>query len=149
MWEAFRIFLDRVPDTMEYQQWVYACQRDSLCMEDLARNFSSTQEHLDMVASVSSCLCPIANSVQTSCQYSPNVPISLNWIFYLSFYREWILKMNRRGKNPKDDLEFKGFLVSVFTVWQLTCLVFGPKPLRISRMRSPDLWEMRKSHHVL
>ncbi|XP_050989435.1 interphotoreceptor matrix proteoglycan 1 [Labeo rohita] len=51
VWEAFRIFLDRVPDTMEYQQWVYACQRDSLCMEDLARNFSSTQEHLDMVAS--------------------------------------------------------------------------------------------------
>ncbi|XP_073668567.1 interphotoreceptor matrix proteoglycan 1 [Paramisgurnus dabryanus] len=51
VWEAFRIFLDRVPDTTEYQQWVYACQRDSLCMEDLARNFSSTQEHLDMVAS--------------------------------------------------------------------------------------------------
>ncbi|XP_067311469.1 interphotoreceptor matrix proteoglycan 1 [Pseudorasbora parva] len=51
VWEAFRIFLDRVPDTMEYQQWVYACQRDSLCMEDLAQNFSSTQEHLDMVAS--------------------------------------------------------------------------------------------------
>ncbi|KAK7142087.1 hypothetical protein R3I94_011701 [Phoxinus phoxinus] len=51
VWEAFRIFFDRVPDTMEYQQWVYACQRDSLCMEDLARNFSSTQEHLDMVAS--------------------------------------------------------------------------------------------------
>ncbi|XP_016148303.1 interphotoreceptor matrix proteoglycan 1-like [Sinocyclocheilus grahami] len=51
VWEAFRIFLDRVPDTMEYQQWVYACQRDSLCMEDLARNFSSRQEHLDMVAS--------------------------------------------------------------------------------------------------
>ncbi|XP_016312956.1 interphotoreceptor matrix proteoglycan 1-like isoform X2 [Sinocyclocheilus anshuiensis] len=51
VWEAFRIFLDRVPDTMEYQQWVYACQRDSLCMEDLARNFSSTQEHLHVVAS--------------------------------------------------------------------------------------------------
>ncbi|XP_052001645.1 interphotoreceptor matrix proteoglycan 1-like [Xyrauchen texanus] len=51
VWEAFRIFLDRVPDTMEYQQWVYACQRDSLCMDDLAQNFSSTQEHLAMVAS--------------------------------------------------------------------------------------------------
>ncbi|XP_030643277.1 interphotoreceptor matrix proteoglycan 1 [Chanos chanos] len=50
VWEAFQIFLDRVPDTMEYQQWVYACQRDSLCAEDLAQNFTSTQEHLDMVA---------------------------------------------------------------------------------------------------
>uniref|UniRef100_A0A3B1KKF4 Interphotoreceptor matrix proteoglycan 1 n=1 Tax=Astyanax mexicanus TaxID=7994 RepID=A0A3B1KKF4_ASTMX len=48
VWEAFQIFLDRVPDTVEYQQWVYACQRDSLCVDDLARNFSSTQEHLDM-----------------------------------------------------------------------------------------------------
>ncbi|XP_051502337.1 interphotoreceptor matrix proteoglycan 1-like isoform X2 [Myxocyprinus asiaticus] len=51
VWEAFRIFLDRVPDTMEYHQWVYACQRNSLCMDDLAQNFSSTQEHLAMVAS--------------------------------------------------------------------------------------------------
>ncbi|TRY86966.1 hypothetical protein DNTS_032757 [Danionella cerebrum] len=53
VWEAFRIFLDRVPDTVEYQEWVYACQKDSLCMKDLARNFTNTQEHLDMVASVS------------------------------------------------------------------------------------------------
>lgn len=50
VWEAFQIFLDRVPDTVEYQQWVYACQKDSLCVDDLARNFSGTQEHLDMVA---------------------------------------------------------------------------------------------------
>ncbi|KAL2098785.1 hypothetical protein ACEWY4_005265 [Coilia grayii] len=50
VWEAFQIFLDRVPDTMEYHQWVEACQRDSLCMDDLARNFSSSQEHLDMIA---------------------------------------------------------------------------------------------------
>ncbi|XP_062379478.1 interphotoreceptor matrix proteoglycan 1 [Sardina pilchardus] len=50
VWEAFQIFLDRVPDTIEYHQWVEACQRDSLCVDDLARNFSSNQEHLDMVA---------------------------------------------------------------------------------------------------
>ncbi|KAB5562385.1 hypothetical protein PHYPO_G00017190 [Pangasianodon hypophthalmus] len=50
VWEAFQIFLDRVPDTTEFQQWVHACQTDSLCVEDLAHNFSSTQEHLDMVA---------------------------------------------------------------------------------------------------
>ncbi|XP_048126849.1 interphotoreceptor matrix proteoglycan 1 isoform X1 [Alosa alosa] len=50
VWEAFQIFLDRVPDTIEYHQWVEACQRDSLCVDDLVRNFSSNQEHLDMVA---------------------------------------------------------------------------------------------------
>ncbi|GAA6108726.1 interphotoreceptor matrix proteoglycan 2 [Tachysurus ichikawai] len=50
VWEAFQIFLDRVPDMTEFQQWVHACQTDSLCVEDLAHNFSSSQEHLDIVA---------------------------------------------------------------------------------------------------
>ncbi|KAM8833101.1 interphotoreceptor matrix proteoglycan 1 isoform 2-T2 [Synchiropus picturatus] len=50
IWEAFRIFLDRVPSSEEYRVWVYACQHENLCMDDLAQNFSSSQEHLDMVA---------------------------------------------------------------------------------------------------
>ncbi|KAM4724221.1 interphotoreceptor matrix proteoglycan 1 isoform 2-T2 [Anableps anableps] len=50
IWEAFRIFLDRVPDPEEYWAWVYTCQNENLCMDDLAQNFSSSQEHLDMVA---------------------------------------------------------------------------------------------------
>ncbi|XP_061552753.1 interphotoreceptor matrix proteoglycan 1 isoform X2 [Phycodurus eques] len=50
IWEAFRIFLDRVPKTEEYRSWVYTCQHENLCMDDLAQNFSSSQEHLDMVA---------------------------------------------------------------------------------------------------
>ncbi|XP_061599899.1 interphotoreceptor matrix proteoglycan 2 isoform X2 [Cololabis saira] len=50
IWEAFRIFLDRVPDAEEYRAWVYTCQHENLCMDDLAHNFSSSQEHLDMVA---------------------------------------------------------------------------------------------------
>ncbi|XP_063353927.1 interphotoreceptor matrix proteoglycan 1 isoform X3 [Pelmatolapia mariae] len=49
IWEAFRIFLDRVPNSEEYRAWVYTCQHENLCMEDLAQNFSSSQEHLDMV----------------------------------------------------------------------------------------------------
>ncbi|KAM6968613.1 interphotoreceptor matrix proteoglycan 1 [Tautogolabrus adspersus] len=50
IWEAFRIFFDRVPDSEEYSSWVYTCQHENLCMDDLAKNFSSAQEHLDMVA---------------------------------------------------------------------------------------------------
>ncbi|XP_026161012.1 interphotoreceptor matrix proteoglycan 1 [Mastacembelus armatus] len=50
VWEAFRIFLDRVPNSEEYRAWVYTCQRENLCMDDLAQNFSSSQEHLEMVA---------------------------------------------------------------------------------------------------
>ncbi|MBN3301796.1 IMPG1 protein, partial [Amia calva] len=49
VWEAFRVFLDRIPDTAEYQRWVTTCQQQSLCIADLARNFSNSQEHLDMV----------------------------------------------------------------------------------------------------
>uniref|UniRef100_A0A3B4AP59 Interphotoreceptor matrix proteoglycan 1 n=1 Tax=Periophthalmus magnuspinnatus TaxID=409849 RepID=A0A3B4AP59_9GOBI len=54
IWEAFRVFFDRVPSSEEYMSWVYTCQHENLCMDDLARNFSSSPEHLDMVARVSS-----------------------------------------------------------------------------------------------
>lgn len=50
VWEAFRIFLDRVPNTEEFKHWVSACHHGSICLDDMAHNFSSTQEHLDMVA---------------------------------------------------------------------------------------------------
>ncbi|XP_056281516.1 interphotoreceptor matrix proteoglycan 1 isoform X2 [Pseudoliparis swirei] len=50
IWEAFRIFLDRVPNSEEYGAWLHTCQHENLCMDDLAQNFSSSQEHLDMVA---------------------------------------------------------------------------------------------------
>lgn len=53
IWEAFRIFFDRVPNSEEYRAWVYACQHQNLCMDDLAQNFSSSQEHQDLVARVS------------------------------------------------------------------------------------------------
>ncbi|KAJ3606690.1 hypothetical protein NHX12_026209, partial [Muraenolepis orangiensis] len=45
VWEAFRIFLDRVPGTVEYGHWVAVCQDESLCISDLARNFSASEEH--------------------------------------------------------------------------------------------------------
>ncbi|XP_053290839.1 interphotoreceptor matrix proteoglycan 1 [Pleuronectes platessa] len=50
IWEAFRIFFDRVPNSEEYRAWVYTCQHQNLCMDELAQNFSSTQEHLELVA---------------------------------------------------------------------------------------------------
>ncbi|KAJ8398181.1 hypothetical protein AAFF_G00430250 [Aldrovandia affinis] len=49
VWEAFRVFLDRLPSNEEYQRWVTACQNEPLCLDDLARNFSHSQEHIDMV----------------------------------------------------------------------------------------------------
>ncbi|XP_073673076.1 uncharacterized protein impg1a isoform X2 [Garra rufa] len=49
VWEAFRIFLDRIPSSLEYQKWVHKCQHDSMCISDLAMNFSNSQEHIDMI----------------------------------------------------------------------------------------------------
>ncbi|KAM4713352.1 uncharacterized protein impg1a isoform 2-T3 [Anableps anableps] len=49
VWEAFRIFLDRIPGTSEYQTWVHACQQESLCISDIAKNFSSSEEHISLI----------------------------------------------------------------------------------------------------
>ncbi|XP_063082996.1 interphotoreceptor matrix proteoglycan 1 isoform X2 [Cavia porcellus] len=49
VWEAYRIFLDRIPDTGEYQQWVSTCQQETFCLFDIGRNFSSSQEHLNLL----------------------------------------------------------------------------------------------------
>ncbi|XP_075197618.1 interphotoreceptor matrix proteoglycan 1 [Anomaloglossus baeobatrachus] len=49
VWEAFRIFMDRIPQTSEYQSWVDACQQESFCIFDIGKNFSSSQEHLDII----------------------------------------------------------------------------------------------------
>ncbi|TDH00760.1 hypothetical protein EPR50_G00192030 [Perca flavescens] len=49
VWEAFRIFFDRIPGTAEYQRWVHTCQHESLCISDLTKNFSSSEEHMGMI----------------------------------------------------------------------------------------------------
>uniref|UniRef100_A0A8C7NCQ9 Interphotoreceptor matrix proteoglycan 1 n=1 Tax=Oncorhynchus mykiss TaxID=8022 RepID=A0A8C7NCQ9_ONCMY len=46
VWEAFRIFFDRIPVTTEYTTWVHTCQHESLCLADLATNFSNSEEHM-------------------------------------------------------------------------------------------------------
>lgn len=73
IWEAFQIFLDRVPNSEEYKAWVYTCQHENLCMDDLAQNFSSSQEHLEMVARVSAATAPLLRHAHTTwfcCQFS-------------------------------------------------------------------------------
>ncbi|XP_071998186.1 interphotoreceptor matrix proteoglycan 1 isoform X2 [Engystomops pustulosus] len=49
VWEAFRIFMDRIPQTTEYQTWVDACQQESFCLFDIGKNFSTSQGHLDII----------------------------------------------------------------------------------------------------
>ncbi|XP_004390174.1 interphotoreceptor matrix proteoglycan 1 [Trichechus manatus latirostris] len=49
VWEAYRIFLDRIPDTGEYQDWVSICQQETFCLFDIGKNFSSSPEHLELL----------------------------------------------------------------------------------------------------
>ncbi|XP_068923152.1 interphotoreceptor matrix proteoglycan 1 [Petaurus breviceps papuanus] len=44
VWEAYRIFLDRIPDTNEYQNWVSACQKETYCIFDIGETFINSQE---------------------------------------------------------------------------------------------------------
>nr|DBA26433.1 TPA: hypothetical protein GDO54_010695 [Pyxicephalus adspersus] len=41
--------MDRIPQTTEYQNWVDACQQETFCIFEIGKNFSSSQEHLDLV----------------------------------------------------------------------------------------------------
>ncbi|XP_048210446.1 interphotoreceptor matrix proteoglycan 1 [Perognathus longimembris pacificus] len=49
VWEAYRIFLDRIPEAGEYQDWVSRCQQETFCLFDIGRNFSNSKEHLDLL----------------------------------------------------------------------------------------------------
>ncbi|KFO36086.1 Interphotoreceptor matrix proteoglycan 1 [Fukomys damarensis] len=46
--EAYRTFLVCIPDTGKYQDWVSTCQQETFGLFDIGRNFSSSQEHLDL-----------------------------------------------------------------------------------------------------
>ncbi|XP_048391506.1 interphotoreceptor matrix proteoglycan 1 isoform X2 [Stegostoma tigrinum] len=49
VWEAFRIFLDKIPENEEYQKWVNICQQETHYLFQIGQNFSESQEHLTMV----------------------------------------------------------------------------------------------------
>ncbi|MFT7799414.1 interphotoreceptor matrix proteoglycan 2-like [Arapaima gigas] len=49
VWEAFKIFWDRLPQRDEYQHWTSLCQDGSVTIFDIGTNFSSSEEHLSLV----------------------------------------------------------------------------------------------------
>ncbi|KAM6185161.1 interphotoreceptor matrix proteoglycan 1 [Rhynchocyon petersi] len=49
VWEAYHIFLDRIPDTEEYQDWVSICQQETFSLFDIGKNFSNSPEHLELL----------------------------------------------------------------------------------------------------
>ncbi|XP_029114412.1 interphotoreceptor matrix proteoglycan 1 [Scleropages formosus] len=74
VWEAFRVFLDRIPSSIEYDSWVSTCQLESLCMIDLLRNFSASQEHMDVVSKKLSVLDEFEEESQSETSLSNTLP---------------------------------------------------------------------------
>uniref|UniRef100_A0A3B3X402 SEA domain-containing protein n=1 Tax=Poecilia mexicana TaxID=48701 RepID=A0A3B3X402_9TELE len=49
VWEAFKIFWDRLPDRDEYQVWVNRCIDGSVSIQDIGSFFSQSEEHQSLV----------------------------------------------------------------------------------------------------
>ncbi|XP_036946515.1 interphotoreceptor matrix proteoglycan 2-like isoform X2 [Acanthopagrus latus] len=51
VWEAFKIFWDRLPEREEYQDWVGRCMDGSVSVKDIGSFFSKSEEHSSLIQS--------------------------------------------------------------------------------------------------
>lgn len=51
VWEAYKIFWDRLPDRDEYQDWVSRCIDGSVSVKDIGSFFSQSEEHAELIQS--------------------------------------------------------------------------------------------------
>nr|XP_046237693.1 uncharacterized protein impg2b isoform X2 [Scatophagus argus] len=51
VWEAFKIFWDRLPERDEYQDWVGRCMDGSVSVMDIGGFFSQSEEHSSLIRS--------------------------------------------------------------------------------------------------
>ncbi|XP_047189578.1 interphotoreceptor matrix proteoglycan 2-like isoform X2 [Scophthalmus maximus] len=49
VWEAFKIFWDRLPERDEYQDWVGRCMDGSFSVTDIGSFFSQSDEHISLI----------------------------------------------------------------------------------------------------
>ncbi|XP_059199223.1 interphotoreceptor matrix proteoglycan 2 [Centropristis striata] len=49
IWEAFKIFWDRLPEQEEYQSWMNQCQEGTVTAKDIGTYFSQSDEHHALV----------------------------------------------------------------------------------------------------
>lgn len=52
IWEAFKIFWDRLPEQEEYQSWMDKCQEATVTARDIGSYFSQSDEHQVLVKKV-------------------------------------------------------------------------------------------------
>ncbi|XP_055007700.1 interphotoreceptor matrix proteoglycan 2 [Boleophthalmus pectinirostris] len=49
IWEAFKVFWDRLPEQVEYESWMKKCQEGSITAQDIGNYFSQSDEHQALV----------------------------------------------------------------------------------------------------
>ncbi|CAL8288337.1 unnamed protein product [Lota lota] len=49
VWEAYKIFWDRLPDREEYRDWMSRCLDGSVSVMEIGRHFSQSQEHIHLI----------------------------------------------------------------------------------------------------
>ncbi|XP_026126674.1 interphotoreceptor matrix proteoglycan 2 [Carassius auratus] len=49
IWEAFKIFLDRLPNQEEFKSWMSQCQTERLSVLEIGTAFSQSEEHLAFI----------------------------------------------------------------------------------------------------
>lgn len=52
VWEAFKIFWDRLPEQQEYQSWMNQCQEGVATARDIGTYFSQSEEHQGVIKKV-------------------------------------------------------------------------------------------------
>lgn len=52
VWEAFKIFWDRLPEQEEYQSWMNQCQEGTVTAQDIGSFFGQSEEHQALVKKV-------------------------------------------------------------------------------------------------
>ncbi|XP_074551365.1 interphotoreceptor matrix proteoglycan 2 [Halichoeres trimaculatus] len=72
IWEAFKIFWDRLPEQDEYQSWMSKCQDGAVTAQDVGTYFSQSEEHQALVKKVGGELNAPTRSWQHMC--SPPTP---------------------------------------------------------------------------
>ncbi|TNM94059.1 hypothetical protein fugu_002235 [Takifugu bimaculatus] len=65
VWEAFRIFWDRLPERDEYQDWVSGCMNGTISISDIGTFFSQSEEHKQLIRTRVS----MAASCESSCRH--------------------------------------------------------------------------------
>ncbi|XP_034411558.1 interphotoreceptor matrix proteoglycan 2-like [Cyclopterus lumpus] len=62
VWEAFKIFWDRLPERDQYHDWIRRCMDESVSVQNIGHFFSQSEEHYSLIRSRVA-TAPVMNSV--------------------------------------------------------------------------------------